>query len=665
MLIRRLLGSFSAAVLCVFALIACDLTPAYAGDKFQPVSQDELKMTAEPQAPGAPAIILYRQVDRDDSGLTAHEDDYVRIKILTEEGRKYANVEIPFDKTEGNEIINVKARTIRPDGSIANFEGKPFEKSIAKAKGLKYLAKTFTLPDVQVGSVIEFSYTLDLAEHYVFDSHWILSDELFTRHAKFSLKPYVSNYSNLSVRWSWQGLPPGAGQPKEGPDRVVRLEVTNMPAFQTEDYMPPENELKSRVDFTYSDEAFEKDPAKYWKQKGKKLHDSVESFVGKRKAMEDAVAQIVAPGDSSEVKLQKIYARVQQIRNTSYEVRKTEQEKKREKEKEASNVEELWKKGAGNGADLTWLFLGLARAAGFEAYPVMASDRRSYFFHPNSMDVRKLDANVVLVKVNGQDMFFDPGAAFTPYGLLEWPETGVQGLRLDKDGGTWVQTMVPESSASRIERRANLTLDSTTGGLDGKFTLTFTGLEAMQRRVEERNQDETERKKFLEDDAKECIPAASEVELTNKPDWSNSSTPLVAEFNLKIPGWVSSAGRRALFPVGIFSATEKHVFDHTERVNPIYFEFPSEKVDDVTITLPEGWQVGSLPPAQDEGGKAVGYMIKAEGDKQTLHLARKLKIDLILLDVKYYAALRDFFQVVRKGDEQQIVLQPGAARTSN
>ncbi len=55
---------------------------------FQPVSPDELKMTSEPKAQGVPAIILFRQVDRDDRGHTAHEDVYFRIKILTEEGRK-------------------------------------------------------------------------------------------------------------------------------------------------------------------------------------------------------------------------------------------------------------------------------------------------------------------------------------------------------------------------------------------------------------------------------------------------------------------------------------------------------------------------------------------------------------------------------------------------
>jgi Domain of Unknown Function with PDB structure (DUF3857) len=652
----------------VLALAAICPVAARAGDRFQPVSQEELQMTGEPQAPGAPAIILFRQVDRDDSGLTAHEDNYVRIKILKEEGRKYADIEIPFFKETGNNVVNIKARTIRPNGSIANFEGKAFEKSIAKAQGLKYMAKTFTLPDVQVGSIIEYYYTIDLSEHYVYDSHWILSDELFTKRAKFSLKPYTSSYINMGVQWSWQRLPAGTAQPKEGPDHIVRLEVSNIPAFQTEDYMPPADELKSRVDFKYSEETLEKDPAQFWKKRGKKLNDELESFVGKRKAMEDAVAQIISPNDSQDAKLQKIYARVQQLRNTSYEVRKTEQEKKREKEKPAENVEELWRRGYGDGMRLTWLFLGLARAAGFEAYGVWASERRNYFFDPKLMDAKRLDANVVLVKADGKDLYFDPGAAFTPFGLLQWPETGVQGLRLDKDGGTWVQTTVPASSASRIERRANLTLASGSGDLEGKLTITFNGLEAMQRRVEERNEDETDRKKFLEDQVREYIPAAIEVELKNKPDWSGSSTPLVAEYDLKIPGWASAAGRRAMLPMGIFGATEKHVFDHAERIHPIYFHYPFQKLDDVTITLPPGWQVSSLPPEENQGGdnaSRVTYILKAESDKQALHLTRKVRVDLVLLDPKYYPTLRSFFQIVRKGDEQQIVLQPGGAKASN
>ena len=39
--------------------------PLQGAEDWQPVTPEELKMTSEPAAPGAPAIYLYRQVDRD------------------------------------------------------------------------------------------------------------------------------------------------------------------------------------------------------------------------------------------------------------------------------------------------------------------------------------------------------------------------------------------------------------------------------------------------------------------------------------------------------------------------------------------------------------------------------------------------------------------------
>lgn len=613
---------------------------------FPPLSPEDLKMTSEPKAPGAPAIILYREVDRDDNGRTSHEDNYVRIKILTEEGRERANVEIAFYKAT-EDVVNIHARTIRPDGSSAEFDGKVFEKVIEKAQGLKFLAKTFTLSDVQVGSIIEYRYTYDLIEYSVFGAPWIVSDELFTRKAKFILKPYVAKYAPMTTRWTWQGLPPGV-TPQEGPDHIIRMEVENIPAFQVEDFMPPPNQLRSRVDFIYEDEYRETDPDQFWRHVAKKRGGALESFIGKRKAMEEAVAQIISPSDPPEVKLRKIYDRVQQIRNTSYELHKTAQEEKREKEKPVENVEALWKRGYGDGQQLTWLYLALVRAAGFDAYGVWASNRREYFLNPKSMESKKLDANVVLVKLNGKDLYFDPGAAFTPFGLLTWPETGVPGLCLDKEGGTWVNTALPPSSESRIEHVAKLRLTEA-GNLEGKLTVTYTGLEAMYWRLEERNADEVARKKSLEDRIKRQIPSTTtEVELTNQPDWSHSETPLVAEYHVNIQDWATNAGKRTVIAASLFTAVEKHIFEHTNRVHPIYVDFPHEKDDDVTIELPEGWQVSSVPAPQTQEGHVVTYHLKVDKDGSALHLTRKLSWDFLLLEPKYYPALRNFFQTDRK-----------------
>jgi hypothetical protein len=361
------------------------------------------------------------------------------------------------------------------------------------------------------------------------------------------------------------------------------------------------------------------------------------------------------------VKLRKIYDRVQQVRNTTFEPRKTEQELKREKP--AENVEDVWKHGYGNGYQLTWLFLALARAAGFDAHGCLVSDRREYFFVPQMMQSQKLNTNVVLVKLNGKELYLDPGAAFTPFGLLEWSETGVIGLRLDKDGGSWIQTMLPQAFESRVERTGKLKLTDT-GDLEGKLTVTYFGLEAMYHRQDERQADQVERKKFLEERVTSQIGGSAEAELINQPDWKSSESPLVGEFDVKIPGWASSAGKRVMIPAALFTTAEKGLFEHANRVHPVYVRYPNQEVDDVTVELSPGWQVSSVPAPLEKDAKAALYSLKVEQEQGSLRLTRKLTIDFLLLDRKYYPALRNFFQTVRTSDGVQVVVQPGEIHAS-
>jgi len=629
------------------------------GDDWLPISQEELAMKSLAEAPGASAVVLYRQVDRDD-GRSPHEDNYIRVKILTEEGRKYANVEIPFLK-DSSDVRGLKARTVRPDGSSVRFDGKVYEQTIVKAKGVKYLAKTLSLPDVQVGSIIEYKYTTDYRSGWVYDSRWVLSDELFTRKAKFALRPNP----DFALRWNWpMGLPANSQPPKEE-GGVIRMEAQNIPAYQIEDFMPPETTVKFRVDFIYSEENVpEKDIAKFWKNFGKKSNDSIENFVNKKKAMEQAVQQTVGAGDTPEVKLQKIYARVQQLRNTSYEKEKTEQELKRDKEKDTNNVEDVWKHGYGNGRQLTWLFLGMARAAGFDASAVLVPRRSQSFFNPNVLNERQLDDNCVQVKVNGKDLYFDPGTAYTPFGMLPWWETNVQGLKLSKDGGSWVEVPPNDGELTKIERKASLKLDSE-GTLSGKLTVTYYGAEAQTLRLDQNLEDDTSKKKLAEDMVKETVPVGIEVTLTNTPDWKSSSPTLVTEFDLKVPGWVSGAGRRVLFPTGLFSAPEKGLFEHAARTYPVYFHHSFRKQDDIDVQMPLGWKISSLAKPAMLDAKAAVYSMTAEDKSGILHLTRSLRCDLMMVPKENYGALRAFFQAVRIGDEEQVVLQPGSTSAGN
>ena len=73
-----------------------------------------------------------------------------------------------------------------------------------------------------------------------------------------------------------------------------------------------------------------------------------------------------------------------------------------------------------------------------------------------------------------------------------------------------------------------------------------------------------------------------------------------------------------------------------------------------------GWQISTVPQPQKLDAKAITYVLETKNDKGTLHLNRVLNVDVMFLPSNNYATLRKIFQTVRTGDEQQVILQPGA-----
>ena len=91
-----------------------------------------------------------------------------------------------------------------------------------------------------------------ISQEYIFDSHWILEPGSVHQDGPIFSEALQKQLTCLCLlRWSWQGLPAGR-RAKRGPrSRRPHGGAITSPAFQTEDFMPPVNELKARVDFIY------------------------------------------------------------------------------------------------------------------------------------------------------------------------------------------------------------------------------------------------------------------------------------------------------------------------------------------------------------------------------------------------------------------------------
>jgi hypothetical protein len=225
------------------------------------------------------------------------------------------------------------------------------------------------------------------------------------------------------------------------------------------------------------------------------------------------------------------------------------------------------------------------------------------------------------------------------------------------DGGSIVTTAPPKSSDAIREREATVELVAD-GTLRGTVHVAFHGQEARYRRVGSREEDDLARRKGLEDDVKSWLPGGGTIKLEKVTGWDGTDEPLGADFTIEIPGFASRAGRRLILPLGLFQGGGA-MFEHASRVHPIYFAYPYQDVDDVTMKVPADLQVESLPrPQKTDLGDVFRYEVSREKQGNTIHLHRKFAIDVYYVNADNYPMIREFFREVKADDDEQAVLQP-------
>jgi hypothetical protein len=617
---------------------------------FHPPTPEEQAMKTAPLAPGAPAAILsWVRVDDDRNSVTF---EYLRIKVFSDEGKKYGDVELAYYPSYPvrERITDLSARTIAPDGTIVPFDGKVYDKVLFKTGRRNVRAKTFTLANVQPGSILEYRFARRWSQDLLIDTTWSVQRDVPLLHAEFRLAPYNS-HGLYGTYFTYVGLPKGKAPEPIGPD--YHLEIDNMPALPKEAYAPPEKQVAARVNFYYTDRKIVAD--QFWSVEAKNWSKKIEDFIGRsagpaRTAMASEFQSIADPNE----KLEKIYKRVQSLRNYSFEEEKTDQEIARNDIGPAKNVEEVLTRKAGYSDEINRTFVALARSAGFEAFAARVAPRDENFFSQTIPDATQMSDEVAVVTIGGQPLFFDPGTPYAPFGIVSWEKTNVPAIVVGPGvPPQWRDVPQPPPQSAVIRRNADLKLDGDT--LAGTATVSFIGQEALVRRVRALTQSEQEQKDAIEKEVKEWLPDGSSLKLTELTGVKAIDVPLVATFDLTLPTVVSHAGSRVLLPPSIFAVSQPNPFASTTRLSPLYFEYPRSEDDRVKIALPAGMQASAMPPATLDNG-AFSYTNALEQDGHSFTYKRHFAASRLLIEQKYYNSVREFFSTMATADQKQLVL---------
>lgn len=661
---RQVEDVMRSAILLLLATVGIHKTAAQELPGLPPITPEELKMADVPSAPGGKAVIFYYNVDTDNNHAT--ETISIRMKVLREEGLKYANIEIPYVE-KYSKIEALRARTIGSDGKIEEFAGQPVDKEVIKAKKFRVSEKVIVLSKVQIGTIIEYSYQyhtkgkvpdgfIHPMGYLILDAftypaaEWEIQRDIFVQHAHFVLhKP-----KEAAVRVHTQG-----NVKREDiqtlPDGSLVLDLKDIPAFEEEEYSMPGWNLKTRADLYYALGFV--DVGSYWSAIGTRRGRGMDAYVGDSKAIRQEVARLTTPGETDEALLRKLYARSQEIRNLSHEAGKTEKELKQEKLKDNKNAEDVLKHGYGWGNEPNLLFVALARAAGFQAYPLLLATKNKMRFEEMYPDEEQLTAMVVQVRKDKQFWYLDPASALCPFGLLPWEESHSGGVIANPRQPKTGTTPMASPTDALTEKEGTFRL-SEEGKLIGKVKISYHGQEAFYRRRDYLQKDEAARREHLEKDLKDSLYTGAVTKLVLMEGWDKADVPLRAEFDVEISNFASAAGKRLVLPVGVFEANQTTPFSSGRRVHPICFDFPQEVHDRITIELPESLKAEAIPADQVSDQNAVYYKREIKQDGKNLRLNRVFRVNGDCFDTPNYPALRLFYERVLTGDGANLTIVP-------
>ncbi len=651
MKIHRLFTLVSLAVVCLLGAV-----PALA-QQWKPIDPAHLALKAPAVEKDADAEALLWEVYVNDASIDNFEYiHYLRVKIFSERGREaQSKIDIPY--LSGTGIKDIAGRTIKPDGTIIELKKDAvFDREIVKFGGLKLKAKSFAMPGVEPGSIIEYRWreVINGGANYL---KLQFQREIPVQVVRYYLKPFPYAVNPMKTI-TFQGNMSPFVKEKDG---YYRTEMTNVPAFREEPRMPPVDQVRTWMLVYYAPDG-KKNPAEYWRDLGKQLYDLHKGDLKINDDIRKAATAAIGEATTPEQKLQRLFdfcrTKIKNINDDASGLTADQIQKLKDNRSPADTL----KRGYGTGIDIDFLFGALATAAGFEARYARLSDRSTRFFDPNFTDPYFMRAYNIAIKVGDKWQFFDPASTYVPFGMLRWQEEGIQALVCDGKEPALVQTQLTPAEKSLTKRTARLRLGED-GTLEGEVRAEFTGHFAVSLKEDFDDETPEQRETKLRDELKNRFSTAEVAEI--KIESANDPLkPFAYSYKLRVPGYAERTGKRLFLQPAFFQKGIAQVFPTSTRQHDIYFHFPWTEEDQVSIDLPAGYALDNADaPGELNFGEVGHYKVRigVTRDQKTLEYKRDFRFAGLIFPKSLYPNLKQVFDTLHQQDNHTITLKQGPA----
>ena len=514
-----------------------------------------------------------------------------KLKILNRKGFDQATITVYLYNSDKKKekISKIFATTHNlENGNVVRTEIKENEIYTEKYNDNYTLVK-FTLPNIQEGSVITYSYTLTLPFIYKYKS-WEFQSEIPKLYSEYN----TSIPANYEYRIKLVGSIPltknesaiqrdcleaGRGGSADCSESIYVMK--DIPAFVEEEYMTTKDNYLSRIEYelkvfqgfdgtldniTKTWETTD-DEIKSNKSIGKQLHKNVDK--------EALLSPFILDEKDPLKKAEGIYKYLQEnyTWNNSYQIFKD------------VSVKDAIEKKSGSISELNILLHNLLEACDIDVKPVLLSTRNNGLattIYPVMSDFNYL---IVQATINDKTYLLDATDPYLHFGQIPFRCLNQYGRLLDfKNGSEWID--IHAASVSNTRYRVNINLDASQN-INGEVSFATKGYHALPEKESYFENATAHEKKLVEKHENLIISEyQAETEDLNSLEFNE---------NFKISYAAEKIGDLIYIDPFLFKFFEENPFKLQERTYPIDFGYKGAYVYSYKIHIDDAFEIIETP----------------------------------------------------------------------
>ena len=647
--------------------------------KFGKVSKEELQENIYPGDSTASAAYFLKKRRthyeyNNSTGFNVVNEYHFRIKIYNKEGFDQANLEIVYlnpDSGDSERISSIKGYTFNIDEKGKISKTKLTDDGIFKEKMNKYRSiKKISMPNIKEGSVIDFEYRLtspydsyiddiqfqhkipvkklytkiEIPEWYVFNKmskgYYSITPKSSTKNGTIAISQRVrSTFANSRVYNDNINLKYNIDEYEA--DNITALDANEPYISNIKNYF---GGIKYEISATQFPNSQIKTFTNSWENISKKIHTS-SMFGGeleKTSYFKDDLQIILA---NTKGDIQKAIAIFEHVKNkvkwNKYYGKYVDQ-----------GTKQAYKKGIGNVAEINLILTAMLREAGLGANPVLVSTRNNGV--PLYPTLDGFNYVISLVEfTDGSTMLLDATEKYTIPNVLPIRALNWNGRKVTKEGySTWVNLNSSEHSSKTNMLKVKIDQEGSVSGL------LMTREEMLNAMLERTYYNALSKEDVISKLEEKLTIEIENFRISNKEDTYKPYNMMI-QFNSE--DLVEGINGKLLVNPLLFFTKKTNPFKSKERTFPIDFSTAWKEINNISIEIPEGYSVESLPEQLAIGlPDNLGFFkYKVSQTGNTIEVNSITQINSPIIGPNYYDSIKEFYTQLVSKQTEKIVLVKG------